>query len=266
MGRTSSATRPPLPRVRPPAGLRQLAADSLELLSAALFDPCFPALFDLRVWGSIIGMFELNNLNLFVPSPVTRWRGLLEALPEGEQAEVGEEVGECWCLGCLGAQEPGKFGARAARGHRNCWEGGSRRHAARYIFHFRPCALNRMLGTALFGLLGALREGCFRLVCCGLGHSCTPLLQARCWRSWMRSKRRRAARATPSTPCRSAWRAALARVPSAAWQHSGSTLQQHPPVPCCLLLCFPGQQGFSGQQPAKGQRGQWAAQVGPISN
>jgi hypothetical protein len=44
------------------AELRGLAAESLELLRAALYDERFPALFELPVYGSIIGMFELNNL------------------------------------------------------------------------------------------------------------------------------------------------------------------------------------------------------------
>jgi hypothetical protein len=42
--------------------VKGLAAESLQLLRAALFDPRFPALFELPVYGSIIGMFELNNL------------------------------------------------------------------------------------------------------------------------------------------------------------------------------------------------------------
>jgi hypothetical protein len=42
--------------------MRGLAQESLALLSAALFDCRFPALFSLDVYGSIVGMFELNNL------------------------------------------------------------------------------------------------------------------------------------------------------------------------------------------------------------
>ncbi len=45
------------------AELRDLASDSLRLLKAAIYDARFPALFDLDVYGSIIGMFELNNLS-----------------------------------------------------------------------------------------------------------------------------------------------------------------------------------------------------------
>lgn len=47
-----------------PAGLRELAAESLELLTEALpsHASLFPELFELDVYGAIIGMFELNNL------------------------------------------------------------------------------------------------------------------------------------------------------------------------------------------------------------
>ena len=42
--------------------LRGLAEASLDLLKAAIFDGRFPALFSPEVYGSVIGMFELNNL------------------------------------------------------------------------------------------------------------------------------------------------------------------------------------------------------------
>ena len=45
------------------AGVKELASDSLELLREFLYDERFPALFDLELYGSIIGMFELNNLS-----------------------------------------------------------------------------------------------------------------------------------------------------------------------------------------------------------
>ncbi|KAG2444943.1 hypothetical protein HXX76_001679 [Chlamydomonas incerta] len=51
--------------------LRALAADSLELLTAALHDSRFgPDLLTLEVFGSVVGLFELNNLGLSVGSPV----------------------------------------------------------------------------------------------------------------------------------------------------------------------------------------------------
>lgn len=46
------------------AELKDLASDSLSLLKAAIYDERFPALFDLDVYGSIVGMFELNNLGV----------------------------------------------------------------------------------------------------------------------------------------------------------------------------------------------------------
>ena len=44
------------------ADLKELAEDSLQLLKAAIHDERFPWLFHASVWGSLIGMFELNNL------------------------------------------------------------------------------------------------------------------------------------------------------------------------------------------------------------
>ncbi len=44
------------------ADLHELAGDSLELLKVFLYDERFLALFHLDVYGSIVGMFELNNL------------------------------------------------------------------------------------------------------------------------------------------------------------------------------------------------------------
>lgn len=46
------------------AELKDLASDSLDLLKGAIFDERFAALFDLDVYGSIVGMFELNNLGV----------------------------------------------------------------------------------------------------------------------------------------------------------------------------------------------------------
>jgi len=44
--------------------LKDLAQESLSLLRAAIFDERFAALFELDVYGSIVGMFELNNLGM----------------------------------------------------------------------------------------------------------------------------------------------------------------------------------------------------------
>lgn len=135
------------------ADMQQLAADSLELLTAALPSRLarrYPALLSLEVWGSVIGelrgnaslrlpllfgrvcvghccvevqqvihrktwstacytaadpfpccnhdlspagMFELNNLAVYVGSPITRWLQALERLPDGERASAYDAAG-----------------------------------------------------------------------------------------------------------------------------------------------------------------------------
>ncbi|KAF8072944.1 ATXR2 [Scenedesmus sp. PABB004] len=55
------------------AQLRELAADSLALLRCALVDARFPQLFDVELYGCLVGMFELNNLALALPAPVARY-------------------------------------------------------------------------------------------------------------------------------------------------------------------------------------------------
>ena len=62
------------------AELKGLASESLALLKEFLYDERFPALFDLEVYGSIIGMFELNNLSK-PPSPASSPVMALHALP-----------------------------------------------------------------------------------------------------------------------------------------------------------------------------------------
>ena len=48
------------------AELKGLAADSLALLRAALYDARCPALFEMELYGAIVGIFELNNLGKLV--------------------------------------------------------------------------------------------------------------------------------------------------------------------------------------------------------
>ena len=54
------------------AELKALAQESLSLLQAAIYDERFPALFDLDVYGSIVGMFELNNLGITLSPQYTQ--------------------------------------------------------------------------------------------------------------------------------------------------------------------------------------------------
>eukprot|EP00892_Ulva_mutabilis_P007169 jgi/Ulvmu1/4824/UM020_0109.1 len=68
--------------------LREMACDSLALLKAALPDSFPQELLHERVWGSIIGMFELNNLDLQVQSPVELFFLACDELPEPRRAEV----------------------------------------------------------------------------------------------------------------------------------------------------------------------------------
>ncbi|MEW5302786.1 MAG: hypothetical protein WDW36_005534 [Sanguina aurantia] len=66
--------------------LRDLADASLAHLRAAIFDPRFSGLFSSEVYGSIVGMFELNNLTLTVPTPLEDYFLLVDELPEEEKA------------------------------------------------------------------------------------------------------------------------------------------------------------------------------------
>ena len=70
--------------------LQRLAKDSLELLCRALEGPAqrFPALFTLEVWGNIIGMFELNNLDVSIPSPIEDYFLFIDGLEEPERTKA----------------------------------------------------------------------------------------------------------------------------------------------------------------------------------
>mmetsp|Transcript_4470 Transcript_4470/g.28487 ORF Transcript_4470/g.28487 Transcript_4470/m.28487 type:complete len:477 (-) Transcript_4470:337-1767(-) len=70
--------------------LQKLAEDSLEMLRHALEEPAvrFPALFTLELWGNIIGMFELNNLDVSIPSPVEDYFLFIDELEEPERSKA----------------------------------------------------------------------------------------------------------------------------------------------------------------------------------
>ncbi|KAG2493087.1 hypothetical protein HYH03_008750 [Edaphochlamys debaryana] len=68
--------------------LRELAYDSLQLLSAGLADPRFgPEVLRLEVYGSIVGLFELNNLGVAVASPVEDYFLAVDEMEEGPDKE-----------------------------------------------------------------------------------------------------------------------------------------------------------------------------------
>ncbi|KAF5838233.1 hypothetical protein DUNSADRAFT_3213 [Dunaliella salina] len=65
-----------------------LTAESLELMVPAWpgVATLFPALMSMEVWGGLVGMFELNNLAMAIPSPVEDYFLLVDGLPESEKA------------------------------------------------------------------------------------------------------------------------------------------------------------------------------------
>ncbi|CAI7910911.1 unnamed protein product, partial [Closterium sp. NIES-53] len=69
------------------ACMKSMAEESLKLLMQAIGPqpPLLQPLLSLSVYGSIIGMFELNNLDLVVPSPVTTYFNRLQEMDEAEQ-------------------------------------------------------------------------------------------------------------------------------------------------------------------------------------
>ncbi|KAG2574951.1 histone-lysine N-methyltransferase ATXR2-like isoform X2 [Panicum virgatum] len=73
--------------------MRDLAFASLQLLKDAIFDPECAPLFSLDVYGHIIGMFELNNLDLVVASPVEDYFIHIDDLPESEKEEAEKVTG-----------------------------------------------------------------------------------------------------------------------------------------------------------------------------
>ncbi|CAN8270382.1 unnamed protein product [Cochlearia groenlandica] len=70
--------------------IKNLACTSLELLKTAIFDKECEALFSLEIYGNIIGMFELNNLDLVVASPVEDYFLYIDDLPDAEKEEAEE--------------------------------------------------------------------------------------------------------------------------------------------------------------------------------
>ncbi|KAH0984131.1 hypothetical protein GBA52_011308 [Prunus armeniaca] len=68
--------------------IRELAFMSLQLLKAAIFDEECKSLFSLDIYGHIIGMFELNNLDLVVASPVEDYFLYIDDLPYPEKVRI----------------------------------------------------------------------------------------------------------------------------------------------------------------------------------
>ncbi|KAK3404552.1 hypothetical protein EUGRSUZ_K00860 [Eucalyptus grandis] len=89
--------------------IKELAFTSLQLLKAAIFDKECEPLFSLDIYGQIIGMFELNNLDLVVASPVEDYFLYIDDLPSPEKEEAKkvsqpylDALGDEYALCCEG--------------------------------------------------------------------------------------------------------------------------------------------------------------------
>ncbi|GMJ05540.1 histone-lysine N-methyltransferase ATXR2, SET DOMAIN PROTEIN 36 [Hibiscus trionum] len=87
----------------------ELAFTSLQLLKEAIFDKECEPLFSLEIYGHIIGMFELNNLDLVVASPVEDYFLYIDDLPYHEKKEAEKStqpyldaLGEDYSICCQG--------------------------------------------------------------------------------------------------------------------------------------------------------------------
>ncbi|XP_058779942.1 histone-lysine N-methyltransferase ATXR2 [Vicia villosa] len=89
--------------------IKELAYESLQLLETAIFDKECEPLFSLEIYGHIIGMFELNNLDLVVASPVEDYFLYIDEMtnPDKEEAEkitqpILDALGEDYSTCCEG--------------------------------------------------------------------------------------------------------------------------------------------------------------------
>ncbi|CAA0816080.1 Histone-lysine N-methyltransferase ATXR2 [Striga hermonthica] len=89
--------------------IKHLAFESLQLLKEAIYDEECAPLFSLDVYGHIIGMFELNNLNLVVASPVEDYFLFIDDLPLSQKKEAEkitksflDALGDDYSISCEG--------------------------------------------------------------------------------------------------------------------------------------------------------------------
>ncbi|CAA0839094.1 Histone-lysine N-methyltransferase ATXR2 [Striga hermonthica] len=89
--------------------IKDLAFESLQLLKEAIYDKECAPLFSLDIYGHIIGMFELNNLDLVVASPVEDYFLYIDDLPRSQKKEAEkvtkpflDALGEDYSISCQG--------------------------------------------------------------------------------------------------------------------------------------------------------------------
>lgn len=69
------------------SSLKHLAKTSLSLLKAALYDPAHDDLFQLEFYARVIGMFELNNYSIDIPTPlVAQLQSARSRMPSDQRA------------------------------------------------------------------------------------------------------------------------------------------------------------------------------------
>ncbi len=142
-----------------PPDLKDLASQSLGLLKNCLFDPRFPALFCMDVYGSIIGMFELNNLGEPLLLPSTHH----EAHSRARTASIVHGWAMMACSSWPSRMQRMRFG----RCPGPCWGGGGggggggiqKPPAAYVMFRAEQCALS---GWYMFVFDGVTKNICRR--------------------------------------------------------------------------------------------------------
>ncbi|KZV40314.1 histone-lysine N-methyltransferase ATXR2, partial [Dorcoceras hygrometricum] len=89
--------------------VKDLALVSLQLLKDAIYDNECAPLFSLEIYGHIIGMFELNNLDLVVASPVEDYFLYINDLPSSQKEEAERitkpflnALGDDYAISCQG--------------------------------------------------------------------------------------------------------------------------------------------------------------------
>lgn len=89
--------------------IKDVAYESLQLLKAAIFDEECALLFSLEIYGHIVGMFELNNLDLVVASPVEDYFLYIDDLLESQKKDaeavtrpILDALGEDYSICCQG--------------------------------------------------------------------------------------------------------------------------------------------------------------------
>jgi len=90
--------------------IKDLAWTSLQFLKGAIFEEKYAPFLSLKIYGNIIGMFELNNLDLIVAYPVEDYFIYIDDMPHSEKDEAEkitrpflEALGDDYAVCCQGS-------------------------------------------------------------------------------------------------------------------------------------------------------------------